>query len=137
MGKEPTPAYALGHRIEGIGRPIVEESFLADVIDEMIKVPDAASIAAIHWLEGRIGRKAGGSTGTNIWGALQVARKMQAKGIEGSIITMMCDGGERYLNTYYDPVWVAGHIGDISRYADELVRLSCPADRVSEAKERD
>ena len=107
-------------RIEGIGRPIVEASFLPEVIDEMIKVPDAASIATIHWLERRIGRRAGGSTGTNVWGALQVAKQMQANGVEGSIVTMMCDGGDRYLDTYYDPEWVAENIGDTSAYAANL-----------------
>ena len=33
-------------RIEGIGRPRVEPSFLPDVVDRMVMVPDAASVAA-------------------------------------------------------------------------------------------
>ncbi|RKF16284.1 PLP-dependent cysteine synthase family protein [Roseovarius spongiae] len=99
-------------RIEGIGRPRVEKSFQPDVIDDMIRVPDAASIATIHWLEGLIGRKAGGSTGTNLWGALKIARQMMERGERGSIVTLLCDGGERYLDTYYDPAWVARCIGD-------------------------
>ncbi len=35
-----------GSLIEGIGRPRVEPSFLPDVIDEMMKVPDGATVAA-------------------------------------------------------------------------------------------
>ena len=35
-------------RIEGIGWPRVEPSFVPSVIDHMIKIPDAASIAAMH-----------------------------------------------------------------------------------------
>ena len=35
-------------RIEGIGRPRVEPSFLPDVVDRMIAVPDAASVAAMR-----------------------------------------------------------------------------------------
>ncbi|MHA6964449.1 PLP-dependent cysteine synthase family protein [Zobellella denitrificans] len=112
-----------GGRIEGIGRPRVEASFLPEVIDEMIKVPDAASIATIHWLEQILGRKAGGSTGTNLWGALQLARRMQEAGEQGSIVTLMCDGGERYLDTYYHPDWVAEHIGDIAPYRQQLAEL--------------
>src|SRR5690606_12082013 len=112
-----------GGRIEGIGRPRVEASFLPEVIDEMIKVPDAASIATIHWLEQILGRKAGGSTGTNLWGALQLARRMQEAGEQGSLVTLMCDGGERYLDTYYHPDWVAEHIGDIAPYRQQLAEL--------------
>jgi cysteine synthase A len=52
-----------GSRIEGIGRPRVEPSFMPGVIDRMIKIPDAASIATIWWLENVLGRKCGASTG--------------------------------------------------------------------------
>ncbi|MES0882263.1 PLP-dependent cysteine synthase family protein [Roseibium sp. SCP14] len=108
-------------RIEGIGRPEVEHSFQPDVIDQMIKVPDAASIATILWLEGLIGRKAGASTGTNLWGTLSIARSMMENGERGSIVTLMCDSGQRYLDTYYRPDWVSEHIGDISAYEAELI----------------
>jgi cysteine synthase A len=50
-------------RIEGIGRPQVEPSFQADVVDQIIRVPDAASIATMLWLDTLIGRKLGASTG--------------------------------------------------------------------------
>jgi len=114
----------VGSRIEGIGRPQVEPSFQADVIDEMLQVQDAASIATIHWLEKIIGRKAGASTGTNLWGVLQVAQRMKDSGQSGSIVTLMCDGGERYLDTYYDNEWVAGNLGDLRQYAKQLPELS-------------
>ncbi|MEH6576532.1 MAG: PLP-dependent cysteine synthase family protein [Amphritea sp.] len=110
----------IGSRIEGIGRPQVEASFQPDVIDQMMQVPDAASVATIHWLEKLIGRKAGASTGTNLWGAIQVARQMQREQQTGSIVTLMCDSGERYLDTYYDETWVAEHIGDIQPYREQL-----------------
>ena len=32
----------------------------------------------------------------------------------------MCDGGERYLDTYYDPAWVAQKIGDVAPFAQTL-----------------
>ncbi|MEJ2321447.1 MAG: PLP-dependent cysteine synthase family protein [Gammaproteobacteria bacterium] len=110
-------------RIEGIGRPLVEPSFQPDVIDRMLRVPDAASIAAIYWLEQQTGRKAGASTGTNLWGALQVAREMQSTGEEGSIVTLMCDDGGRYLDTYNDRAWVENAFGDITPYSRELELL--------------
>ncbi len=91
--------------VEGIGRPDVPLSFLPQVIDRMMAVPDAASLAAMLWLERRLGRRCGPSTGTNIVGVLTLAREMRAQRISGSIVTLICDSGERYANTAYDPAW--------------------------------
>ena len=90
----------------------------------MLKVPDAASVASILWLEKLIGRKAGASTGTNIWGALDVANTMISNNQQGSIVTLLCDGGERYLDTYYNPSWVTQNMGDLAPYRKELDQLS-------------
>jgi cysteine synthase A len=97
-----------GSRIEGIGRPRVEASFLPTVIDAMCKVPDALSLAAMHYLAQRLGRKVGGSSGTNLIGALLVAQRMVAAGESGSVVAILCDGGERYADTYYDQAWLSG-----------------------------
>lgn len=107
-------------RIEGIGRPKVELSFQPDVIDRMIRVPDAASVATILWLDRLTGRRAGPSTGTNLWGALEIAAEMMGRGEEGSIVTLMCDSGQRYLDSYYDADWVAAQIGDTAPWTERL-----------------
>ena len=95
-----------GSRIEGIGRPRVEASFLPKVIDAMVKVPDALSLAAMHYLAQSMGRRVGGSSGTNLIGALIAAQHMVANGESGSIVAILCDGGERYATTYYDAQWL-------------------------------
>ncbi|MCL6404308.1 PLP-dependent cysteine synthase family protein [Dickeya dadantii] len=107
-------------RIEGIGRPRAEPSFIPGVIDDMMKVPDAASIATLYWLEQILGRKVGPSTGTNVWGMLQLAGQMVAEGRRGAIVTLLCDSGERYLDTYYNQDWVRTQIGDITPYLQQL-----------------
>ncbi|QUH06477.1 PLP-dependent cysteine synthase family protein [Saccharopolyspora erythraea] len=96
-----------GSLIEGIGRPRVEPSFIGQAIDRMIKVPDAASIATIRFAEQVLGHRVGGSTGTNLWGVFGLVARMRRAGERGSIVTLLCDGGERYANTYYDDRWVA------------------------------
>lgn len=108
--------YATGtpSRIEGIGRPRVEPSFVSSVIDEMLVVPDAGSMAAIRLLRARTGHWAGGSTGTNLYGAFQLIARMLAAGETGSVVTLLCDGGQRYANTYYDDGWLAAHDLDIA-----------------------
>ena len=120
--KDPAITAKCSSRIEGIGRPQVEKSFQPDVIDDMVRVPDAASVATVLWLEKLIGRRAGASTGTNLWGALGIAQQMMQEGQTGSIVTLMCDSGDRYLDTYYDPAWVAEKFGDLSAYRDQLDR---------------
>lgn len=114
----------VGSRIEGIGRPRVEPSFNPDVVDEMRLVPDAASIATIRWFEDIIGRKVGASTGTNLYAAFQLMQSMHNVGAEGSVVTLLCDSGERYLDTYYSDTWVAEKGLVLSPYLQELTALT-------------
>jgi cysteine synthase len=95
-----------GSRIEGIGRPQVEPSFVPTVVDRMARVLDAASLGAMHVVREVTGRRVGGSTGTNVWGALQLIAQMKQEGIKGSVVTLICDGGERYERTYYSDEWL-------------------------------
>jgi cysteine synthase len=96
-----------GSRIEGIGRPQVEHSFMPQVLDAMCRVPDAWSLAGMHYLSRRLGRRVGGSSGTNLLGALLLAQRMQAANESGSLVAILCDGGERYASTYYDSAWLS------------------------------
>ncbi|MFT4262649.1 MAG: PLP-dependent cysteine synthase family protein [Nocardioides sp.] len=97
-----------GSRIEGIGRPRIEPSFVGGVVDDMVRVPDAASIATMRWVSSLLGRPVGPSTGTNVWAALGVIERMRAAGQPGSVVTLLCDGGERYRTTYFDDAWISG-----------------------------
>ena len=104
--KESNPAAtgACGGVVEGIGRPRVEASFIPSVIDCVFRVPDAASVAACLWLETRIGRRVGPSTGTNVVGMLCLAAGASGSG-GGSIVTLICDGGDRHAGTIYSEDW--------------------------------
>jgi cysteine synthase A len=113
-----------GSRIEGIGRPRVEPSFLPTVVDCMISVPDAASIAAARWCTEVTGRAVGGSTGTALWGALHQIARMRAEGVAGSVVTLLCDGAERYAHTYYDDAWLAQQGIDIAPYLRTLEKFA-------------
>ena len=105
LTRDPGLTLDCGSRIEGIGRPRVEASFLPDVVDAMVKVPDAWSVAAMRVLSERLGRRVGPSTGTNLLAALACAQPLVAQGQGGSIVTLLCDSGERYRDSYFDPVW--------------------------------
>ena len=103
----PDPALALadGSGIEGIGRPRVEPSFIASCVDAMLKVPDALSLAAMRHVSAVLGRRVGGSTGTNFVGVLRAARSMRDAGRRGSIVSILCDSGDRYAHSYYNRDW--------------------------------
>jgi len=105
----PDLTLAGGSGIEGIGRPRVEASFIASCVDAMAKVPDALSLAAMRHVSAVLGRRVGGSTGTNFVGVLMAAESMRRAGQVGSIVTILCDSGERYAHSYYDPAWYAAH----------------------------
>jgi cysteine synthase len=113
-----------GSRIEGIGRPRVEPSFMPAVVDAMICVPDAASIAAARWCSELTGRMVGGSTGTALWGALRTIATMCQEGRPGSVVTLLCDGGERYAHTYYDDGWLAAQGIDVAPYRSTLEKFA-------------
>lgn len=107
-------------RIEGIGRQQVEPSFLPDVVDRMFQVPDAASIATMRIVSARTGRSVGGSTGTNVWGALLIVAEMLSRGERGSVVTLICDGGDRYSQTYYSDTWVREQALELAPYIEAL-----------------
>jgi cysteine synthase A len=121
---DPGTATGRSSRIEGIGRPRVEPSFVPTIVDRMMCVPDAASLAAMRELERTTGRRAGGSTGTNLWGAFRLVAEMVAAGRTGSVVTLLCDGGERYAHTYYSDDWVVGQGLDLRPHTATLRRFA-------------
>ena len=107
-------------RIEGIGRPRVEPSFVREVVDRMLCVADASSLAAMRLTTDVLGRSVGGSTGTNVHGAFTLIAEMLAVGETGSVVSLICDAGERYRHSYYDPEWLASRGLDLEPASAEL-----------------
>ncbi len=106
--------------VEGIGRPQVEPSFLPEIIDCMIKVPNVASYAAIHLLEEIVGRKYGGSTGTNFYGACMLMADMAQRDESGALVIIGCDAGDLYHDTYYSSLWLQEQNIDIKSYLEQM-----------------
>ena len=109
-----------GSRIEGIGRPRVEASFIPSLVDRMISVTDLDSVAAMRVLSTLLGRKVGPSSGTNFVGMLKLAGEMRAQGEQGSVLSLLCDAGERYLPTYHNADWVLQQFGDCSAAVESI-----------------
>jgi cysteine synthase A len=106
--------------IEGIGRPRCEPSFVPELIDRAHAVPDAASIASARVLSRRIGRSCGGSTGTNLWAVAKIVSEMAGNRQQGSVVTLLCDSGERYRSTHLSDDWLAARGIDIRPAEDAM-----------------
>ncbi len=102
-----------GSRIEGIGSggPVVfgkTFSLLRTGVARMLKIPDDASIAGMRLAGALTGYEPGPSTGTNLVGALRLLEEMHRKKEQGAIVTIICDDGKRYRDSYYDAQWLKG-----------------------------
>ena len=120
---EPGASPPGGSGVEGIGRPQVEPSFMPELVDHMIRVPNAASYAAIQVLETLVGRRYGGSTGTIFFGACCLIADMAARGEPGALVMLGCDAGELYRDTYYNPEWLRQQNIDIEPYCQQMRAL--------------
>ncbi|HZE38850.1 MAG TPA: PLP-dependent cysteine synthase family protein [Stackebrandtia sp.] len=120
---DPEATVAAGSRIEGIGRPRVEPSFIPTVVDRMMKVPDAASVAVLREASAKLGRRLGGSTGTNLYAAFALIAELRSRGETGSVVTLLCDSGDRYANSYFSDSWVDGHGLDLAPYTETARRF--------------
>jgi cysteine synthase len=74
-------------------------------------------------LSRRLGRRVGGSTGTNLVAIATLVDEMAQRRETGSIVTILCDGGERYGCTYYDDDWLAARGIDWRPYEETAIGL--------------
>ncbi|UCF87928.1 MAG: cysteine synthase A [bacterium] len=85
------------HKIQGIGAGFVPPVLNTEIIDEIIKVKAEDAFETSRRLAREEGVLCGISAGANVWAAVQVARRPENKG--KTIVTIICDTGERYLST--------------------------------------
>jgi cysteine synthase A len=84
------------HRQQGIGEGFVPKVFRREVVDDVLTVSDADAVAMARRLAREEAILGGFSTGTNLSAAVRVAR---AFGPDRAVVTLIPDGGLRYLST--------------------------------------
>ncbi len=99
--------------VEGIGKDTWPETLDRSVVDEWVKVSDRDSFLVARRLAREEGLLAGGSSGTTVWAALQIATRF---GPEATILTMLPDSGRSYMSKFYDDNWMLEH-GFVERRA--------------------
>ncbi len=85
------------HDIQGIGAGFVPDVYDSAVVDSIVAVAEEDARATARRMAREEGILAGVSAGANVFVALQVAARMEPG--DGPIVTVICDGGERYLST--------------------------------------
>ena len=100
------------YRVEGIGEDFWPETFDPTVVDRYVTVSDRDSFLMARRLVAREGLFAGGSTGTALVAAVEVARELDDP--EAMVVTIVPDGGRPYVSKVFNDSWMRehGYLGD-------------------------
>jgi cysteine synthase A len=98
---------------EGIGIGRVTANLEGAPIDDAVRIEDPEIVRTTYRLLREEGLFLGSTSGTNVAAAVRVAREL---GPGRTVVTVLCDGGHKYLSRFYNPDWLAqkglaGHAG--------------------------
>jgi cystathionine beta-synthase len=99
--------------VEGIGKDTWPKTMDPSVVDEWVRVSDRDSFLTARRLAREEGLLVGGSGGTTVWAALELAKRY---GPDARILTMIPDSGRSYMSKFYDDNWMLEH-GFVERRA--------------------
>ncbi|GAC1303851.1 MAG: cysteine synthase A [Vulcanimicrobiaceae bacterium] len=89
---------------EGIGIKRITDNFAGTPVDDALRVDDRTMVEMAYWLLRHEGLYIGGSAALNVAGAARYARTLPPG---STIVTILCDGGERYRSRLWNPDWLA------------------------------
>jgi len=104
--------------VEGVGEDFWPATFDPDVVDRFVTVTDKDSFVTTRKLAHTEGILAGGSCGTALWAALQVARELDDP--EAMVCVILPDGGRSYLSKIFSDAWMSQY-GFIDRGAAKRI----------------
>lgn len=94
------------YELEGIGEDHMTGAMDFSVIDDVVQVSDKDAFSTARRLACEEGILVGGSSGANVWTALQIAKNATKP---TTIVAVIPDGGIKYLSKIYDDRWMSEH----------------------------
>src|SRR5512140_1587563 len=109
----------------GLGRvtPIIETA----KVDDAFLIPDEESVQVIYDLLEHEGLCLGGSSGVNVAGAIRLAKQL---GPGKTIVTMLCDSGNRYQSKLFNPDFMRSKNLPVPEWLEKRSKIEPPFEKV-------
>jgi len=102
-GEIPTEEKGCTYFVEGIGEDRICGALDLKVVDLMYQFTDKQAFETARRLAKEEGILAGGSSGANVWGAIELAKSLKGPHV---IVTVAPDSGVKYLSKMYNDEWM-------------------------------
>jgi cysteine synthase len=101
---------------EGIGQGRITRNLEGAPIDDWLRITDEEALPVLFDLVLHEGLVLGGSTGINVAAAIRVARTL---GPGHTIVTVLCDGGQRYQSKLFNPAFLRAKNLPVPEWLDD------------------
>jgi cysteine synthase A len=115
-----------GSITEGIGLGRVTAIIETAKVDDAFLIPDEEAVPVIYELLEHEGLCLGGSTGINVAGAIRLARQL---GPGHTIVTVLCDGGNRYQSKLFNPEFMRSKKLPVPEWLEQKTDISVPFEK--------
>ncbi len=143
-GKIPPGAFPKVYKVEGIGEDFLPTTLDFQYVDDVLQVGDRESFLTTRRLVREEGLFCGGSSGTAVYAALQIARPLDGN---KTVVVILPDSGSRYLSKVFNDDWMRenrfleyplaeGRVADILQQRRMPVITAHKTDRKTDVIER-
>jgi len=130
VGADPEGSLYTGdihpYKVEGIGEDFYPGTFDAALVDRWMRVSDRDSFLTARRLTREEGILVGGSSGTALFAALELAKELDESAV---IVVLFADSGRSYLSKIFNDEWMRQN-GFLERYPVHATVLDVVRDRM-------